>query len=381
LRVSIIILVVGLLPGSTAAQTAPIPRFEAAPCASSPPPSLVEGTDYRCGFVVVPENWAAAAPRTIRLAVMVVKSQAARPAPAPIVFLSGGPGEPGTAYAAGVYASLWALNRDIIFVDQRGAGLSQPGLACPEVDRAATRVLEKRLTGAAATKAQTDALKACRTRLVKAGVDLNAYRTVQSAADIAALRIALGYQTVNLYGLSYGTQLAQEVMRSFPEGIRSVVLDSVFPPSSWLAVDDLRAVQYAFTHVFERCAAAPSCNRRYPHLRSVFLDMVKRLDSKPRTLAVWVPSALKKLKVTVTGTDLAAGIYLTLKSGAISSVPYDIWQAAHGDMGPAANLASLALTPTAGLSQGMYLSVICAFIQPYPTAGGSRSRRKSCRLL
>ena len=60
--------------------------------------------------------------------------------------------------------------------------------------------------------------------------DLMAYNTASNAADINDLRLALGYDQVNLWGGSYGTRLALGVMRDYPEGLRSVVLDSVYPP-------------------------------------------------------------------------------------------------------------------------------------------------------
>src|SRR5579885_1781739 len=170
-------------------------------------------------------------------------------------------------------------NRDLILVDQRGTGLSQPQLACPEISRAGWQALDRHLSDPATVHLEYGALRACRARLVKAGIDLSAYNTVENAADIAALRTALGYKEVDLYGGSYGSTLALQVMRDHPQGIRSVVMDAVADPLFDVYNDFIPSTWNALQRVFKECAAVPSCNTAHPHLRQTFMRAVARLQA------------------------------------------------------------------------------------------------------
>ena len=114
---------------------------------------------------------------------------------------------------------------DIILLDQRGTGFSVPSLDCPETDA----YLQEDDSG---YDSLLEAARACRDRLTLDGVDLAQYNSANSAADVADLRRALEIDEWNLYGVSYGTRLALTVMRDQPEGVRAVVLDSVYPPNA-----------------------------------------------------------------------------------------------------------------------------------------------------
>ena len=124
------------------------------------------------------------------------------------------------------------------------------------------------------------ALRACHDRLVREGVNLNAYTTIQNAADVHDLVRALGYQQVNLYGTSYGSRLALTVMRLFPADLRSVVLDSVMPPQTNFFTGRAAADQQAFDTLFRGCAASTACNQKYPHLQAVFAQLVTELEEQ-----------------------------------------------------------------------------------------------------
>jgi pimeloyl-ACP methyl ester carboxylesterase len=166
-------------------------------------------------------------------------------------------------------------NRDLILIDQRGTGYSQPSLDCP----AAAHLIQVPPQPVGKELASLDsAYRQCHDRLVHDGIDLSAYNTVDNAADIADLRKALGYRTVNLYGVSYGTRLALTVMRHYPQGIRSLVLDSVLPPQHDYAAL-LRSIDTAFTTLFHSCAQAPNCSHEFPHLQQVAQHQVRERDT------------------------------------------------------------------------------------------------------
>lgn len=148
--------------------------------------------------------------RTIELAVAVLHSHSANPAPDPVIFLAGGPGQSALLGIAELLAASWIRDdRDLIVFDQRGSGYSTPSLQCPETEYAAYGSWE---TAQEAIDAQIRQTMVCRDRLVAAGIDLAAYDAVASAKDVQ-LRRALGHEQWNLYGISYGTHLALEVMR------------------------------------------------------------------------------------------------------------------------------------------------------------------------
>ena len=209
-----------------------------------------------CGLVTVPAERdagerlvpGASGERALRLAVYRVPSTSPDPAPDPVVYLEGGPGGAGVALLASLYdpdapdgASFLRERGDVIVVDQRGTGWSRPALYCPEVYAAQE-------TG----DDEVDAHRACAARLRAEGVVFSDYDSRESAADLEAVRAALGIERWNLYGLSYGTRLALTAMRDAPGRIRSVVLDSAFP----IEVNGFADEAWTTWQALERIAAA-----------------------------------------------------------------------------------------------------------------------------
>jgi pimeloyl-ACP methyl ester carboxylesterase len=200
--------------------------FEPSPC----PVALPAGIRVDCGFLVVPENRRdkgeehfRSSRKEIRIAVAIARAPSGVPVPDPIVFVPGGPSAAAITPGNVVYlAKLFGDNRDVIFVDPRGTGLSQPRLGCPEFDSLAAATFPN-----APSRAQYLAsVRQCRDRLRTDGVDLDAYDSAENAEDLDDLRIALGYDQWNVLGLSNGGLATLTLMRLHPEGIRSVVLDS-----------------------------------------------------------------------------------------------------------------------------------------------------------
>lgn len=109
------------------------PSYAEAPCPNPVYPGIVLGPDFTCGYLTVPENRNRSDSRNIRLAVATRKATALNPKPDPILFLTGGPGGSGLGEGPGI-AKAWHPDRDVIFLDQRGALKSDPFLSCPEID-------------------------------------------------------------------------------------------------------------------------------------------------------------------------------------------------------------------------------------------------------
>ncbi|MCB0180207.1 MAG: alpha/beta fold hydrolase [Anaerolineae bacterium] len=321
LWIGLLIVFSWLIPAPAQAQTGPtLPRFEPEPCAWPVPANQT----VECGYLVVPEDRSAPAGRTIRLAVAILKSPDLNPQPDPLLFLNGGPGSQ-ALHDLPRFTDIFRLlvidlNRDVIFFDQRGVGLSQPALECPEV----VPSLLAQAQGQALTPAQEQApYLACRDRWQAEGVNLAAYTTAASAADANDLWRVLGYTEVNLFGVSYGTVLAATLMRDYPDGIRSVVLDSAFPLHINLGQDEATNTATYFRRVFDHCTADLLCRTLYPNLDTVFYNLLAHLKQKPRLLTM--PPAFSSSPFSFQFDDVALiDTALVVPARSLPALIYDI---------------------------------------------------------
>jgi pimeloyl-ACP methyl ester carboxylesterase len=266
----------------------PVPRFEPAEC-------RVEDTDEKseCGYVVVPQDRGDPDAGTIRVAVQIFKSTHPSPAPDPVIFLAGGPGNP----SAQLYKQMgefetniapWLARGDVIVYDRRGGGFSEPSLDCPEVVDQAFSDTGHLVTPSDWTAVIERSLLDCAKRLRSQGVKLEAYNSIEDAADVADIRKALGIEAWNLIGVSYGSRLALTILRYQPEGLRSAVIHSVDPPLAKFS-SGIGAAETLFFELFRKCARDPGCNRAYPKLDEVFYETIEKYDATPVRLKITVP--------------------------------------------------------------------------------------------
>jgi pimeloyl-ACP methyl ester carboxylesterase len=124
----------------------------------------------------------------------------------------------------------------------------------------------------------------CERELVKRGIDLALYNSATNAADARDVRIALGYDEANYYGTSYGTRLGLALIRDHPDGVRSIILDSVYPPEVGYYTEYATTLHRAFTALFSGCADDTSCANRYPTLEADFYRTVDRLNAEPQVV-------------------------------------------------------------------------------------------------
>jgi pimeloyl-ACP methyl ester carboxylesterase len=280
-----LLLIPSLTPPLAAQEAAYTPTWEETDC-------WFESEDFTCGYVTVPEDRANPGDgRLVRLAVAIYDS-GNEDAP-PLMVLSGGPGEKIAAnagQAGAIYASFFP-DRDIILFDQRGAGLSEPALICPTYDLGAfteESVGELLPYEEARAEATAQAI-ACGEELQALGFNLNAYSTSDDAADVNDIRLALDYDQVMLFGVSYGTRTAQTVMRDYPEGLAAVILDSVIPLEVDRAAETPEQVAAAFDRFFAACAADADCNATYPDLAAVFDEVIADLNAEPVPVTLNLP--------------------------------------------------------------------------------------------
>lgn len=257
--------------------------FAESPCPFAVPFGLNEGHDVVCGFVTVPQDRTNLDSTPIQIAVAIFKATGENPAPTPLIYLDGGPG--GNTlftiprYGYNIFVQPHVGNRDVIMFDQRGIGFSQPSLNCPEFETLFYTTIDQ--PPPENNDLYLATLEVCRQRLLASGIDLSAYNSVENAADVDAIRDALGYAQMDLWGISYGSYLAQYIMRQFPETTRSVILDAVLPVSA--EAIELMPTHYerALALLFEGCAADEGCNAAYPNLEAAFYTVVDRLDANP----------------------------------------------------------------------------------------------------
>ena len=185
------------------------------------------GRDADCGYFYVAENRDVEDSRSIRIPVVILRGGDGASERPPILFISGGPGETNyldktwfIAWGFVLQVSPWLESRDVIIFDQRGAGISEPSLDCVEIRyrHRDWRFIQDWLAQAIAD---------CRNRLVSSGIDLTQYHTPAIVADIIELRQALGIETWDIKGTSYGSRIALELMRSDPASINSAVLSEI----------------------------------------------------------------------------------------------------------------------------------------------------------
>jgi pimeloyl-ACP methyl ester carboxylesterase len=278
-----------------------VPRFEPAPC-----PKLTgagELAKASCGYLVVLENHNRPTGRTIRLLVAKYPARSPEKRADPIVYLAGGPGDIAPLEVNGLIAADFIRDRDILVVSQRGTMFSEPALTCAPIDDFNRELLGMRFYSEATERAHLAATEACHRELAATGADLNAYNSTESAADFADLRKVLGIAAWNVYGNSYGSYLAQTLMRDHPEGIRSVVLDSVLP-TTYTIPENWRITRAGFDNLFHACAAETACNAAHPHLEETFTRLVNKLEAAPLTTTVSDPATGKDVNVVLDGGAL-----------------------------------------------------------------------------
>jgi pimeloyl-ACP methyl ester carboxylesterase len=347
-----------------------VPRFVPAACPTKPIPTDLP-KKARCGFLVVPENRARPNGRTFRLTVGIVPAKSRHPAPDPIMYLAGGPGgAPLATEAKLLIAAGFNRDRKLIILSQRGTlyGRPNPAPTCPGVDRAFIHTLGLPLDGSRAIRLNVAATRVCFRRLTAAGVDLGAYNTTENAADVADLRVALGIRQWNVFGDSYGTNLAMTLMREHPRGIRSVTIDSVEPPEVVAANLFAPNAREGFDHLFRACMRQRQCWRRSPGIARTFTNLVRRLEAHPVTVrGVPVPGA-PPVKVVLDGGRLANWLIdESFNSADFRNVPAMIAELADGNPRPIATqvAARVVGSGTGILGYGLALGVGCAEWIPY----------------
>lgn len=245
-----------------------------------------------CGNLLVPESRVEPGTSRIKLAIAIFEPERERREP--VVFLTGGPGQ-----TAGIGSSeevadwwyfldtqAWTRGRRFIVLDQRGIGRSTPALDCSQFfdDDNWNHTTSRIDAHVSFDKLQAEEVKACHLALMRKGINLDAYNTLENAADVDNLRQALGIKRWVLYGVSYGTKLALTLMERYPSGISASILDSVLPLDVDYAGLDGRNLQRVLALMERDCARARHCFPEKQRLTSTVETIVRQLNHTPLTL-------------------------------------------------------------------------------------------------
>jgi pimeloyl-ACP methyl ester carboxylesterase len=306
----------------------------------------------RCGTLERPENPDDPDSPMLALRVAVVPALNLEPQPDPLVPLAGGPGQGAIEFYGGTFFAFELLrrDRDILLLDQRGTGASAR-LDCPAEDEFVTSEFSaeetRRYTGAC---------------LAALPHDPRWFTTSVAVRDLEALREALAYPALNLYGVSYGTRVAQHYARRYPASTRTVVLDGVVPPQLPLGPEIATEAQAAMERIFARCAEDEACNDAFPDLASDFPELRARLGEKPVNVKVADPVTGEILTVSFGRNELSGALrLLAYHANSIALVPLLIAEAVDGNYRPlVAQFQMTSAEISSSLALGMHNSVMCA---------------------
>lgn len=318
-------------------------------------------TPAKCGSVAVVAGADAPAGAALSITFAVLEATGEKKHPDPVVVLPGGPGQGATELAAALAAGLHLVRRerDVVLFDPRGTGRSHK-LECPDHRDLPARLRatdDEELARIAACAARVDAP-------TTAGPRPRSITTTAIAADLDAVRQALGVERWNVLGVSYGTRLALAYDRAFPGRARTLTLDSPAPFS--MIVGETASVDalHALEALDARCEETPGCRGR--GLVRLATELRASLDATPRevTLAHPILGAPRTLRLDGK-TALTAIQHLLYTEETAALVPPLLTAAAGGDLAPLSAQLFARERVDGTISQPMQLSVLCAEDVPF----------------
>jgi pimeloyl-ACP methyl ester carboxylesterase len=310
-------------------------------------------TEGLCGKYEVYENRKSQTGRKIALNIMVLPAVSEKPAPDPWIAIAGGPGQSSVeAYPPAGYTTRIRQQRDVVLVDQRGTGKSNP-LPCELRDpKVAQEIIGESMA--------PEKVRACRAELEKKA-DLALYTTSIAADDLDEVRQAMGFSQINIFGGSYGTRAALVYLRMHGDHVRTIALEGVAPPEYRIPLAFPKTTQHSIDQLIARCAADAACNKDFPDLKKEFQAIVDKLEKSPAHFEVQNGSAGTQSIILTRGMFVAALRPLLYIPQIVSEFPYMIHRAYQDDWSIyGASVLFVRNAIDKQIDRGMFLSVICA---------------------
>ena len=325
------------------------------------PCTLIGSSGYgtveaECGSIRRPLDPDAPQGSTIDLFVAVVKALAPTVPSEAFTVINGGPGGSSVVLYADMTSAFRHVrrDRDIVIVDQRGTGLSAPltceALSDPDVE-----------TG------EADVAEATRICLDQLPHDPRFFTTSVAVQDLEAVRVALGYDKLNLYGVSYGTRVALHYARRYPKAVRALIIDGVVPPDLALGPDVAPRAQHVLDTIFTRCAADTACAATFPDLKGDFARVAERLQKTGVRTDFTHPKTGEPHSLNVTYSHFALALRLmSYAPETAATIPLLISDAAVGNLVPIATTAVTVIDDLLeALNYGMHNAAVCTEDAPF----------------
>lgn len=315
------------------------------------------GIQARCGTLMRPTNPADPDSALIALRVALVPALSLEPEPDPLVPIAGGPGQGSIQFYAS-YAQAFEKvrrKRHILLLDQRGTGESAT-MDC--------EISDELIEGQFSLEQTVMETQSCLAALPH---DPIFFTTSIAVQDLEALRIALAIPQLNLYGISYGTRVAQHFLRRYPDSTRTMILDGVVPPAIALGPVIAIEAQKALDAIFDRCAETADCHKRFPDLRNEFASLRQALGTQPVSLELPNPLNGHPQQTSFGEGELAGAIrMLSYHPNTVALIPLLVHEAANGNYAPlASQFLMIADRMSDALSLGMHNAVVCTEDVPY----------------
>jgi pimeloyl-ACP methyl ester carboxylesterase len=331
--------------------------------------------EAECGYLTVPENRAAPQGRQLKLFVARIPALGRHHAPEPLFVLAGGPGLGASTFYSGVAPAFARIRRDhdIVIVDQRGTGKSH-ALDCP---------VDEQQMWDAGDADLARIMRECRVRLEQEH-DLTQYTTSVAVQDLDAVRQALGYTRIALYGSSYGTRVAQHYARRFPQQTLALILDGIVPPTQILGPSTALDAEAALQRVFARCTADAACRLQFADPAKDYAELRAKLAARPVNVFLTDPRSGLPTQVNVTDKIFAAALRLASYSDQQAAlIPLTLHLAnKRSEFAPlAAQYLLAAASYQSVLAYGMHNSVVCTEDVPFFAAQQIDRKRLATTFL
>jgi len=349
IRLRAALILSAVLFSSVAAQTPELPTV--------PRPATLTLSDYAvegvaetllAATLLVPEDRAKPDGRKISLHIVVVPALTDGTKDAPLFDIAGGPGLSATSAAAFYAADStgYRATRDIVLIDQRGTGKSNP-LRCTELEAASKF----------GNMYDPAAVRRCRDELEKIA-DLTQYGTMAAVRDLDAVRLALGFEKIDLMGLSYGTIVIQTYLREYPQNVRCAVMLGTVPIGEKVPLHHARGAEDVLQKLLDDCDRDPQCGEAFPSLRTEWKSLLARFDAGP-VRAIYTDSADTRMVALERGPFCEALRSLLITTTTQRKVPFIIHSAFGEDFYPFFDAVMPDSGTTSPFAEGMYLSVTC----------------------
>jgi pimeloyl-ACP methyl ester carboxylesterase len=318
---------------------------------------VIQEQNIDWGKFTVPENWENPTGKKIQLAIAKLKNTSNLENAEAIVMIEGGPG--GSANQG----ILWWLDNplrkkyDVILMDARGTGFSTPRL-CPSLGTEFFKILAKNQTPEEDEKQKAEAAIQCKLSMIANNIDISQYNSDAISKDLNALKNHFKYEKWNVYGVSYGTHVAQEYVKTFPTDVRALILDSPIAEMSEYYTKNTSNYIKSLEKVFSICDNTPECKAAYPDLEATYYATIEKLKTNPITVSVdknIIPSG----EFTYNAEDFKVAIHQALyQYKLIEVLPMLIYQFHDGNEDALSALVA-AFSGALSLDYGVYYCVTC----------------------